>query len=465
VSSPALPAPNTLVVCLIALAQGLGCGARQAAVQPEVLSNDSETRPPADVTLSCLDRGCPEGWVCDNRQDPVKCVLFEAGKWYCGTEGSECPPGLWCSPWDKHTTRGSSACQFPSGLGGICASHGGCVPKKAECQTSTGDCVPQELEWECESPPDCAQGLDCNLGYYPPQCKPWFSSGPGEPCSQGKDCMSGLWCLVGILPGPCDRTLGTCQPKSGQGGPCNSGFDCEGEALVCNWGYDPPACEPRHSSGVGDPCACGWGNDGYDKSEDQDCEAGVGLVCNCGQRRCLLPQAGKEGDPCEGPGDCEYGLICNEGYLPAKCVPCGAGGIGTPCVWKEEPPSPWSDGASDGCVCEPGLGCDWRLCPNVCTAVDGIPDKPEDSGWEYHCSVGDSWSPLPGECPSPGSRQEGEWCSEDWDCQSGFVCNSAGDFAKCLPLSSEGEPCLAPKHCVEGLLCNLLTKQCESFPK
>jgi hypothetical protein len=422
--------------CKIACEEGTelyvrnGCHVCECVPMPEC---------PAPRPGGCVQKGCPEGEVCDTTQGCTSssCTCTETG-WLCTPDcnGGICVPAgascasdsdcvngeEWCTeghcvPCDNSGLLCDLACEQYEERNGCfpcrCAetpqctepNPAGCVvtgcddgevcdPRQG-CTSSACDCM--DGEWVCT--PDCAGGL----------CMP-----AGAACERDADCAFGSqWCVDGACV-DCDNSGTACFLACTEGEeleerngchPCNCVpvNECQSDA-DCSEGVCQPGQQCLMMCPLGDPSCC-YGNQcvpgsGGACSSDSDCEPGKEW---CEGGRCVT---------CDNSGlQCKLG--CEEGEeleVRNECHPCN-------CV-------PISDCRSDadcgeGLICQPGQECVF-ICPagdpsccfgNRCVGGSGALCTTDED-----CGFGAEWCEG-GRCVTCDNT--GELC--DLACTEGFV--------------------------------------------
>ena len=174
---------------------------------------------------------------------------------------------------------GAGGCGSATGLGERCGAWGHGTISCADgfycslpADQPTGTCRRAGRESEpCPDPmvASCAGGLTCNSAFSPPACTPPIAK--GMDCSKAA-CVPGLICLIKPAGAP------TCETRRVKNEAClNAYAQCE-DGLTCLPYLDVP-------------------------------EGGI-----CGER---VPA----GNLCDDVGDCQDGLLCNAGFMPARCEP------------------------------------------------------------------------------------------------------------------------------------------------
>ena len=195
--------------------------------------------------------------------------------------GEECEAALYCTRRAEQSFDGSC-----DGEDGVCRAYRG---EGEACNEDARD------PWRCKAPLFCRPDQVCGSR---------LSS--GEACKRGSDCADGLNCNAGMDPPQC-RAPGADGQRCGDVGDCATG-------LLCNRGVDPGVCAAPGASAAGEPCA-----------EDVSCKAG--LHCNVSSEMlvCVEAFSGAEGTPCSRDLDChsEHCVTWSEGDQGVWIGRCG----------------------------------------------------------------------------------------------------------------------------------------------
>ena len=271
---------------------------------------------------------CANGY-CRGTACPATCSAHLAPHAGCdGPDTDACGPGAFCN------FASPRVCEAFVPVGAPCTAPQRCA--LALCDSVQGRCTPLgalEADAGCGSDDVCAVGLYCGAS----RCRSRETL--GGPCRLygGGDCDEPFTCRI-----PDAGTMGTCQPRSGDGGvcyglpnDCRDGLLCDNTALFnegrcVGFESDGVACSRRVQNckvglvcdaitsrcrrlpRVGEPCVRDPGN-----FRSSDCAGGFCPVSDGGPQRCQPPQA--PGGACERPWECASSE-CDQGACAALCT-------------------------------------------------------------------------------------------------------------------------------------------------
>jgi hypothetical protein len=239
---------------------------------------------------------------------------------------------------------------------------------------------------------------------------------------------------------------------------CRRHGEAEPDDALAQVEWNVRRCKPLFGDGnLGDPCSSA-GSFGF---------LGLGDTCApglaCENSQCVeLVEAG--GEPCaaydNGPGRfvCPPGTRCSDpdDDGAVTCEPPPAAG---------EPCDPFAYECQEDLIChptellcterpEPGQACLEGQCAagNVCANEMCQPAPGEDEPcWQNGCAAGLHCDANTNTCARP--VEEGEPCVYPEDCGEGMTCSEFVADGVCVRLPGEGEGCFGGYYCASGLEC------------